>query len=62
MLYSTIMQCNAFRSKMRSAYNGLLLVCDLSGRDWDETPPHLLYGANGIAALTFYGAGIALHR
>jgi hypothetical protein len=47
---------------MRSAYNGLLLVCDLSGRDWDETPPHLLYGANGIAALTFYGAGIALHR
>jgi len=26
----------------------------LSGRDWDGTPKHLLYGANKIAALTFY--------
>jgi hypothetical protein len=26
----------------------------LAGRDWDGTPKHLLYGANSIAALTFY--------
>ncbi len=31
----------------------------LTGRDWDGKPAHLLFGANGIAALTFCEAGIA---
>jgi len=31
----------------------------LAGRDWDGTPKHLLYGANGIAALTFCSVAIA---
>jgi hypothetical protein len=31
----------------------------LTGRDWDGEPAHLLFGANGIAALTFCEVGIA---
>jgi hypothetical protein len=31
----------------------------LTGRDWDGKPAHLLFGANGIAALTFCEVGIA---
>ena len=31
----------------------------LTGRDWDGKPAHLIFGANGIAALTFCNVGIA---
>ena len=31
----------------------------LTGKDWDGKPEHLLFGANGIAALTFCEVGIA---
>ncbi len=31
----------------------------LTGKDWDGKPAHLLFGANGIAALTFCEVGIA---
>jgi hypothetical protein len=31
----------------------------LTGRDWEGKPAHLLFGANGIAALTFCEVGIA---
>jgi hypothetical protein len=31
----------------------------LTGRDWDGKPAHLLFGANGIAALTFCEVAIA---
>jgi len=35
------------------------IVTYLTGRDWDGKPSHLLFGANGIAALTFCDVGIA---
>jgi alpha-L-fucosidase len=31
----------------------------LTGKDWDGKPEHLIFGANGIAALTFCDVGIA---
>jgi alpha-L-fucosidase len=31
----------------------------LTGRDWDGKPAHLIFGANGIAALSFCDVGIA---
>ena len=31
----------------------------IKGRDWDGTPKNLLYGANGVAALTFCDVPIA---
>ena len=31
----------------------------LTGKDWDGKPEHLIFGANGIAALTFCEVGIA---
>ena len=31
----------------------------LSGKDWDGKPGHLIFGANGITALTFCDVGIA---
>ncbi len=34
-------------------------VTYLAGRDWDGKPEHLIFGANGIAALTFCDVGIA---
>jgi len=34
-------------------------VTYLTGRDWDGKPAHLIFGANGIAALTFCDVGIA---
>jgi len=34
-------------------------IAHLSGRDWDGKPGSLIFGANGIAALTFCEVGIA---
>jgi hypothetical protein len=31
----------------------------LTGKDWDGKPGHLIFGANGIAALTFWEVGLA---
>ena len=35
------------------------LITYLTGQDWDGKPSHLLFGANGIAALTFCAVEIA---
>jgi hypothetical protein len=42
-----------------TAPSGAKTIAYLSGRDWDGKPAHLLFGANGIAALTFCDVGIA---
>ena len=34
-------------------------IAHLSGRDWDGKPASLIFGANGIAALTFCEVGLA---
>jgi len=37
------------------------VIAYLSGKDWDGKPTHLIYGANGIAALTFCDVPILSH-
>jgi len=36
-----------------SAPSDAKVIGYISGRDWDGKPTNLIYGANGIAALTF---------